>query len=119
MDGAKLNATVRLAEGLRLKPYTDTTSHLTIGYGHDLTDDGISPVIAEWLLNDDLVAAQSGLQAAWPTLSTLDDVRQRSFIELAFNLGIHGLLLFPKMLHAAAVGDWHTAAQELVNSTAY
>jgi len=31
MDTAKLSATVKLAEGLRLKAYEDTTGHLTIG----------------------------------------------------------------------------------------
>jgi lysozyme len=117
MDSAKLKQTIIAAEGVRLKPYTDTTGNLTIGVGHRLAN-GISEAIADRLLNDDLVEAQRDLEAAWPTLGTLNDVRQRAFIELAFNLGVHGLMLFSKMLHAAAIGDWKNAALELVNSAA-
>ena len=36
-------------EGTRLKPYTDTTGHLTIGFGRNLSQVGISLAEAEYL----------------------------------------------------------------------
>lgn len=117
MDAVKLRATIKDAEGLRLTPYADN-GRISIGFGHNLTANGISEAIAEWLLNDDLIDAQRGITAGWPTFETLDDVRQRAVIELAFNVGVQGALMFRKMLHALAVKDWGTASQELLNSQA-
>ncbi len=48
-------------EGFELKPYKDTQGKLTIGYGHNLTDNGISLSIAEQLLQDDINIATENL----------------------------------------------------------
>lgn len=51
----------------------------------------------------------------WPTL---DDIRASVVVELAFNLGIAGLLHFPNMLSAIGKKDWPTAQSELLDSDA-
>lgn len=117
MDIDKLKASLQDEEGLRLLPYEDTTGHITVGYGHNLSANGISETIADWLLHDDIVEA-SRIEQEWPPFSKLDDVRQRAVCELAFNLGIGGVLQFRKMLHALAIQDWKNAAAELLNSQA-
>jgi hypothetical protein len=41
-------------EGLRLKPYRDTVGKLTIGFGRNLEEKGISQLEAEFLLYQDI-----------------------------------------------------------------
>lgn len=106
----------RSGEGLRLRLYADTAGKLTIGYGHNLTDGGISQTVAEQLLLEDVAAAVGQLRINLPWSLTLDDVRARVYIELAFNMGIDALLGFHKMHAAAQAGDWLTAHNELLDS---
>lgn len=44
--------------------------------------------------------------------------RQSVFLDVAFNAGVEGLLHFPKMLHFAAIGQWQSAADQLLDSDA-
>ena len=102
-------------EGVRLKPYLDTAGKWTIGVGHDLTDVGITEGEAEYLLANDIKRAQDALaQFAWYT--GLDPIRQAAVTNLAFNLGIVGLLHFPHFLAAIARANWASAAAELADS---
>ena len=103
-------------EGLRLKPYTDSTGHLTIGFGRNLSQVGISLAEAEDLLDHDIARASADVQAALPWTVGLDEARRGMLINMAFNLGIGGLLGFQKMLVAVQAGDWPTAALEALNS---
>ena len=58
-------------EGLRLFPYADTVGKLTIGFGRNLTDIGISRDEADALLTNDLDRARTGIAEAWPPFSQL------------------------------------------------
>ncbi len=104
-------------EGCRLKPYPDTRGKLTIGWGHNLTDDGITAAQALRLLNDDIDAVILDL-SNFPWFVALDPVRQCAVIDARFNLGHGGFSLFTKFIHAMAVSDYPTAADELRNSQA-
>ena len=117
MDVEALKAQLRDDEGLRLRPYGDLKGKITIGYGHNLTDIGISLDFAERLLEDDIHRTVSALTLRWTPFVTLDEVRQQVIANMAFNLGIGGLMLFRKMLAAAATQQWMTAATEMRNST--
>lgn len=103
-------------EGLRLKPYADTTGHLTIGFGRNLTQVGISLAEAELLLDHDIQRTTADVLAAFLWIASLDDVRREALVNMAFNLGIGGLLEFRKMLAACQRGDWPTASIEALNS---
>lgn len=103
-------------EGLKLKPYADTTGHLTIGFGRNLSQAGISLAEAELFLDHDIQRATADVVASLPWTIGLDEVRQEALINMAFNLGIGGLLEFRKMLAACQRGDWPTAAIEALNS---
>lgn len=105
----------RSGEGRRLFPYTDTAGKTTIGFGHNLTDDGIPAEIAEALYQHDVAQAIGLLSQVLPWTLTLDDVRARVFVELAFNMRGR-LLTFKKMLAAAEAHDWHGAYLELLDS---
>ena len=102
-------------EGRRSKPYTDTVGKLTVGVGRNLTDVGLSEDEIDYLLANDIKRAQDGL-SSYPWYTALDPIRQAAITNLAFNLGIHGLLGFPHFLSAVAKQDWVTAASELANS---
>ncbi|MBF0424806.1 MAG: glycoside hydrolase family protein [Magnetococcales bacterium] len=103
-------------EGLRLYPYNDTTGHQTIGVGRNLTDVGISEAEAYVLLRNDIAKVRAGLMADYRFFATLDEVRQRVLIDMAFNLGRKGLGTFQNFLRAVARGDYADAAQEMLKS---
>jgi lysozyme len=102
-------------EGLRLRPYADSTGKLTIGIGRNLIDRGISRLEAFQLLDHDIDDAESDLQVfAW--FSALDPVRQRALLDLRFNLGPGKFRAFKKMLAAFEARDYEAAAAQLVDS---
>lgn len=105
-----------LHEGLRLKPYRDTVGKWTIGIGRNLSDKGLTKVEALILLDNDIFEAQRDLEKYLPWASTLDDARYRVLVDMTFNMGIHGLLGFKRMLAALERGDYETAAAEMESS---
>lgn len=105
---------IKQHEGLRLLPYTDTTGHLTIGYGCNLTA-GISEVQAQALLN--LAVAHISLQlVSYTWFVNCNDARKAVLLDMAFNLGVAGLLEFRIMLECISRGDFAGAASQMVNS---
>jgi len=110
LDRAALVANLIRDEGLRLKPYRDTVGKLTIGIGRNLDDRGISRDEAMTLLQNDIDAHLREVKAALPWLVSLDEVRQRVLVNMAFNLGVPKLLEFRNTLQAIANGDWKKAA---------
>lgn len=121
-DRGKLHDELIRDEGLKLKPYRDTEGHLTIGVGH-LIQKGeqfseLTPYEAMELLDDDLDVAIRRLNNIYPQWQELDDVRQRTLINLTFNLG-YRLGDFRRFLHAAKSGDWDKAADHLIQSRWY
>ena len=103
-------------EGLRLKPYTCTAGKLTIGYGHNLEDNGITLEIAEILLRTDLACARMEVCAKFPWLMKLNEPRQYVLVDMCFNMGITRLLTFKKMLAALQEGQFERASHEMLDS---
>jgi lysozyme len=97
-------------EGFRALPYVDTTGHTSVGYGFNVTA-GISKGAAAALLNQQLVELDAALQQySWYTEA--GDVRGSVFLDMAYNLGLHGLLTFVSMIAAATAQDWTAAAAQ-------
>lgn len=119
MTGIALTDWLKAKEGLRLKPYNDTHGWMTIGYGHNLSSNGISIAQAEMMLADDIRAAQRDVQRYLPWVNDIDSARQDAFYHLCFWLGIGSLLKFTAMITAAHAGDWATVYNELLNSALY
>lgn len=111
-----LDQWIAASEGLRLRPYNDMHGFLTIGYGHNLSSNGISIAIADMLLDADIASAQKDVIRNLPWVLNASEPRQDAFVHLCFWIGIGSLLGFTKMLAAARDGDWDTAVQELLNS---
>lgn len=105
-------------EGLRLKPYRCPAGYLTIGVGRNLDTKGLSKEEALFLLRNDIEEITSQLEKyGW--YRGLDDVRKKVIIDMAFNLGIYGLLSFKRMIQALNCYDYETAADEMVDSRWY
>ena len=104
-------------EGLRLKPYRCTAGKLTIGYGRNLDDCGISQTEASLLLENDIQNCEKQLLDEIPEIyNSLDEVRKSVQLNMCFNLGIGGLLGFNNTLAFIAVGDWERAANGMLAS---
>lgn len=98
------------------KPYRDTVGKLTIGYGHNLDDNGINQKVADFILADDLEAHAAQLHFYLPWTDSLDEVRRAVLINMAFNMGIHGLLKFKNTLEAIHDGEYQKAALMMLQS---
>lgn len=101
-------------EGLRLKPYRCTAGKLTIGVGRNLDDVGISQGEAEIMLRNDIDRATEGLDREIPWWRALDPVRQRVMVNMAFNLGIRGLVGFKNTMELIRCGEYLDAAQHML-----
>ncbi len=102
-------------EGLRLKPYQCTAGKLTIGYGRNLEDNGISEEEARLLLTADTQAAYNQLLGR-PWFDELNDTRKLVLIDMCFNLGFPRLMKFKKMLTALLNHDYTEAANQMLDS---
>ncbi len=103
-------------EGLKLKPYKCTANKLTIGYGRNLDDVGISEEEAETMLINDIHNVMSDLDMFIPWWVNISDNRKRAILNMAFNLGITRLMKFKNMLKALRNGDYEIASIEALNS---
>lgn len=107
---------LRLHEGERLKPYRCTAGRLTIGVGRNLDDRGITADESAMLLANDITREETELLRALPWVAKLDEVRQRVLLDMAFNLGLAGLLAFKRTLATIQAGDYRQAATMMLDS---
>lgn len=109
-----LKARLLREEALKLKPYIDSVGKVTIGVGHNLTDNGISYRIAMLILDEDVEEVVNALSyRGVPWFTGLDPVRQQVCCDMAFNLGPDKFFGFTKMVKAIVAGDFLTAAKEM------
>lgn len=106
---------LKLHEGLELKPYKDTVGKLTIGIGRNLDNKGISKDEAYYLCKNDIQEVTKKLRK-FDWFTRLNDVRQRVLIDMAFNLGMAGLLSFKNMIQCLKDREFVAAANEMKNS---
>jgi lysozyme len=112
----RLVESIKKHEGLSLKPYRCTADKLTIGYGRNLDDVGISNAEALAMLENDIESCCKGLDKNFPGWRGHDDIRQNVLIEMAFNLGAPRLGRFFKMWAALDRHDYEEAAYQMLNS---
>jgi len=115
MDRQLLRSQLERHEGLRLKPYFCTSDKLTIGYGRNLEDVGISREEAAMLLTTDIERVERDLLMVDEYVD-LDRIRQTVIANMAFNLGFNGLMQFKRMWRHLARHDYPGAAKEMLDS---
>ncbi len=113
-----LSAELRLDEGCRLKAYRDGGGIWTIGYGHTGPEVHAGLVWTQaWAdaqLEADIASAEAECASCLPYWTRLDDPRQEVLADMAFNLGISGLLRWKHMLAAVEAGDYTSAAADML-----
>ena len=118
---------IKKDEGFRSKPYDDKTGRelkpgdtlvgkLTVGWGRNLSDNGITQSEAEVLFLNDTGRSLADLDRALPWWRRLSPAWQRGLGNMVFNLGLPRLLTFKRMLAALQAGDGDLAADEALDS---
>ena len=102
--------------GDRHFPYKDSTSHLTIGYGRNLTDNGISEGEARTLFLNDIQGVLNGIRRQFNWFEQLNEVRQEVIVNMVFNLGLVGFSKFKNTITAIKAGAFHEAADRMLHS---
>jgi len=115
MNRDKLHKSLVAHEGFRTLPYIDTTGHISIGVGHNLSAKGLSRSMVWTLLDQDIADALSEMDH-YPWFAGLDDVRQRVMVEMMFNMGAAGLATFTNMLAHIVLGRYTEAALHMMTS---
>jgi lysozyme len=103
-------------EGLKLFVYKDTIGIPTIGVGRNLQDRGITKEEALYLLDNDIKDFSDKISKALPWFDNLPQDAKNVLIDMAFNLGIGGLLGFKQTLNLIQKGNYKKAAIEMLKS---
>lgn len=105
--GDKAKKMLLIDEGLRLRPYRCTAGKLSIGYGRNLDDVGISQRVADIMLEEDVQVAEKVCRRIFEGLfDSWGENRRLGWVNLAFNLGYNRLMQFRNTLRAARIEDW-------------
>lgn len=110
---------IKAHEGLMLRPYHCSAGKLTIGWGRNIEQSGISKDEAEYLLANDINDCREALARDYSWFPVLDEARQAACVDLCFNLGARKLSTFIRFLGAMGRSDWPEAANELRQSLWY
>lgn len=105
-------------EGIKKSAYNDSRGYLTIGIGFLIDprmNAGLSVEECMMILRSRIANLERQLsQYAWFTIQ--DPVRRNVIIEMAYNLGVNGLLGFKKMIAALGERQVGTASVEMGKS---
>lgn len=102
-------------EGLRLKPYRCTKNKLTIGFGRNLDAKGISVEEAKIMLENDLKYVEEKL-SKYDFWNNIDKNRRDVLSNMAFQLGVEGLLQFTNFIKYIVQKDYKNASEEMLDS---
>ena len=83
-----------------LYPILINSSNIHIGYNRDLTKFGITQEEAEFLFRNDYNEKKFLLNKAIPWVASKPQGVQDALLNMAFNVGVAGLLKFTRFLHA-------------------
>lgn len=103
-------------EGVKLKPYQCTAGRTTIGIGRNLDDVGITEAEAYALLDNDIIRVTHQLEKELPWIKGRSGSIRRALGNMAFQLGINGLLKFKRMLACLEASDYAGAQIEALDS---
>lgn len=110
-----LRQQLRIDEGVRRFPYTDTTGNLTVGIGRNLTDVGVRPDEMALMLDNDIKDAEFIARSLVPKFDDLTEVRKAVVCNMAFNMGDR-LVGFKNTLRAINEGRYEDASRGMLAS---
>jgi len=108
---------IKRHEGFSRHAYACPAGYLTIGYGLNIEPSGygLDEDLAEQALCRVLLDVEGRLMDM-PWFESLDLVRGGVVLEMAYQMGVSGMLGFRKMIEAIERKDWETAAVEMLDS---
>lgn len=119
MNTDALLATLREDEGFSSYVYNDHLGFRTLGFGF-LVDSrkgvGLPRPVAEFWLRYAVNERVDALKKAWPAFDAQPEDVQQALANLAYNIGVKGVMGFSKMLGALERGDREEAAEHLLDS---
>ena len=107
------------SDGMSCLLYQDKFGNWTIGFGRNLSAEGITINEAQTLLMHDITSHESDLSRSLPWWHSLNDARQNALANMCFNLGIEKLLTFTTFLNFMEQGEFQNAAHDLQNTEWY
>ena len=132
MTSDEIKKMIFFDEGVRLDVYLCPAKKLTVGAGHNIEadparhilhslklGDKITPEQAQALYEYDINRVINNLVTKIPGYSTFQEKYKIVLINMAFNLGINGLLQFKNMLQAMRTDNDIQVIQEIKNSKYY
>ncbi len=115
----ELTKQLRRDEGEVLSAYTDHLGYLTIGVGRMIDKrkgGGITAEESAYLLSNDIDKRQAELLRRAPWMAQLDPARFGVMLNMAFQMGVEGLLGFKNTLAMVKAGDYESAAAGMLHS---
>ena len=110
-----LISSVKFHESLSLQIYKCSANRLTIGYGRNIEDKGITKEEAEMLLLNDLaICTQEAKQFEF--YEALTSNRQDVIVEMIFNMGLTRFRKFKKTIAFINHAHYSAAADEMLRS---
>ena len=117
---ADITRQLKSDEGFRRTVYQDSLGYWTIGVGRlvdpSRPDSGLRDSEIEFMLRNDIEDRITALGKVLPWFLDLDEVRQGVLVNMAFQLGVKGLLGFSTTLQLVSKGYYEDAAQQMLKS---
>lgn len=116
----ELTRQLKADEGVRPQAYSDHLGYLTIGIGRLIDSrkpgSGLRPSEIEFMLQNDIDERIEALTRRLPWFQNLDDARKGVLLNMAFQMGVDGLLGFKNTLRMVEDGDYMGAARNMLQS---
>lgn len=110
---------IKAEEGWSAHVYPDSLGYATIGYGFLIDGrrgEGLPLVVAEFWLDYLLTKIRDELATRWPPFSAQPIDVRGALMEMAYQMGVDGVLGFQRMLAALERGDRAMAAADALDS---
>lgn len=116
----ELTRQLKVDEDVRKHVYKDHLGFYTIGVGR-LVDDrkpgsGLRPSEMDFMLQNDIDDRIEALTRRLPWFQNLDDARKGVLLNMAFQMGVDGLLGFKNTLRMVEDADYMGAARNMLQS---
>lgn len=119
MNFDRLVNQLRSDEGEVLHAYPDQFGYITIGIGTCIDrrkNCGITSEEAEYLLTNRLKITEAALSVSVSNWSTLSETRQIALIDMAYQMGVNGVMNFKNMMESIEKEDWQGAHDHALDS---
>ena len=107
---------IKISEGFRSKVYQCTAGYDTIGYGFAIKDLELDEDICDMILERKIAKLVKRVGDRLPYLCTVPIEVHDVLVEMAYQMGVSGLLKFKKTLMYIETKDYKDASVEMLDS---